>query len=49
MWEKFVCLLLGHDYAQQSEYTGMKDNGLAGFEVTLGNCIRCKKAPKKEK
>ncbi len=49
MWNRIVCLLLGHDYVETIEYYGALDNGQKTYKVNMGNCVRCHKAPNKKK
>jgi hypothetical protein len=44
-----VCVLLGHEYSESSEFYGKLDNGLATYKLVIGNCIRCGKHPKGKK
>jgi hypothetical protein len=45
MFKWIVCLLLGHEYKETSEYVGKLDNGLAKYKIIFGNCLRCGKIP----
>lgn len=50
MWKTIVCILLGHDYSETSEFCGKMENGLDAYKLIIGKCERCgKKPPRWEK
>lgn len=49
MLNRIVCVLLGHDFNEISEYCGKMENGIPMYKMITVNCSRCGKEPKKKK
>ncbi len=48
MWNKFICMLLGHEFMDVKEYYGTLSNGMKTFSLKRGKCERCGKEQEKE-